>query len=116
MKKEELLNEVSVLKTKLYNSEQRIERILQTATNLIKWTKSAYNWFTPHNKEDKINNMNELFFEIWKLISFRDESRLEKREENDIKRKQDYIIRLESELNSLTRNQWQTKTSTNLEK
>jgi len=72
MTKEELIKKVAELETKLSNNKYRVQDILDTATNILKGKDNN----TPfgRNSIDNIENINELFYEIWKLVSFRDET------------------------------------------
>jgi len=71
MTKEELIERVGILEAKLSISIHKIDNILKTATDILRFKKSNSYWV---GTTDNIENTNELFFEIWKLVSFRDET------------------------------------------
>lgn len=76
MLKNNLIAKVSELETKLSNSESKINDMLRTASNLLYWKDKPSSYFSNTSSwlsnTPKIQNINELFYEIWKLVEFRD--------------------------------------------
>lgn len=69
MLKNELIARVSELESELKSSQDRFWRVIRDASDVIFW-KDRSNFMNNNNK--KIQNMNELFFEIWKLVQFKE--------------------------------------------
>jgi len=98
MTKEELIKRVAELEAKLSISIHKIDNILDTATDILRFKKSNSYWV---DTTDKIKNISELFFEIWKLISFRDEANSNTSYTRSKERDEHRIQFLENELNKL---------------
>lgn len=68
MLKTELISRVSELETKFSNEKRKIDNILNTISKLLYGKDNTYPTYTNANTVD---NINELFYEIWKLVEFR---------------------------------------------
>ena len=75
MLKNELIARVSELESELKISKNRFSKLIRDSSDVIYWKER---WGYMNNNKQKIENMNELFFEIWKLVQFK-ESILEDR-------------------------------------
>ncbi len=71
MLKTDLVKRVSELETKLKDSNWQVFDIISTANKLIKWVDSSiYGWLR-NMRSDEIDSISALFFEIWKLVEFK---------------------------------------------
>lgn len=86
MKKEELIIRISELETKLKEEKLKIDKILSISTKLIKWRyENIYSYLNTDIPSGNIETLQELFFEIWKLIEFRDNILSDKEYERNFK-------------------------------
>ena len=104
MLKNELIAKVSELESKLEFSEQKIHIILNTASNLL-YGKDIDSYTYNTKRNNRLDNVNELFYEIWKLVEFRDNIKEQREYERREKSNERQIEFLENELNRLKNNQ-----------
>ncbi len=72
MKKEELILKVSELETKLKKANYDKDNLLWIASKIIKWQEKEIYSYAIVRDDKRIETFEELFFEIWKLVEFRD--------------------------------------------
>lgn len=90
MLKTELIEKVAKLEIQLHNEKNKITNLLNTAEIIFYWKNDTRNMYSPKSITN-ITNTNELFYEIWKLIEFR----------NNILDEKNYIRQQESNQNEL---------------
>lgn len=95
MLKEQLIQRVSELETELQTKQSEIRKMLEIANNLLYWNTKSYSLAITIQK---ISNTQELFFELWKLVEFRDNILEQKNYERDKENKEHYIESLEQKL------------------
>lgn len=97
MLKEQLIKRVSELETKLRDSENWVKSILINASNLIMWRSQDFSRFSSM-KNDKIECVPELFFEIWKLVEFRNNVLEDRNYSRDLENKTNQVEYLHQKL------------------
>lgn len=101
MLKEQLIQRVSELETQLQAKQSEIRKMLEIANNLLYWKKATYSLTSAIQQ---ISNTQELFFELWKLVEFRDNILEQRGYERNKEGKEHYIEHLEKELNKIKTN------------
>ena len=84
MLKKDLEKRVWELETKLSNSQWKIHNLLTTVSWILYGKDNNKIWM--YHKTEKIESVMELFYEIWKLVEFRNnilEERGYERQQND---------------------------------
>lgn len=75
--------------------------MLEIANNLLYWKKATYSLTSAIQQ---ISNTQELFFELWKLVEFRDNILEQRGYERNKEEKAHYIEHLEKELKKIKTN------------
>jgi len=95
MLKEQLIQRVSELETQLQTKQSEIRKMLEIANNLLYWKRQQYSLTSTIQQ---ISNTQELFFELWKLVEFRDNILEQKSYERNREEQKYYINSLEQKL------------------
>lgn len=95
MLKEQLIQRVSELETQLQTKQSEIRKMLEIANNLLYWKKQQYSLTSTIQQ---ISNTQELFFELWKLVEFRDNILEQKSYKRNREEQKHYINSLEQKL------------------
>ena len=101
MLKEQLIQRVSELETQLQTKQSEIRKMLEIANNLLYWKKATYSLTSAIQQ---ISNTQELFFELWKLVEFRDNILEQRWYERNKEEQKHYINSLEQKLEKLNIN------------
>jgi len=100
MLKTELIERIAELETKLGNAKWQMDVLLMTASDLLYGKDNSISQYSINS--NKISNTNQLFYEIWKLVEFKDdvlEQRNYERGEKNNQRELEYFRSKEREEN-----------------